>query len=415
VIKLNENNDEKNKDIIDIDVVEIKEETTQAEDAIDKSSMKKNKEKDNNKHVTRKYMRNIVVVSCIASLLFGFGGGILADAIVDNDTTNATGVLYQTVSRTTNDEESDSLGLSTADVVAAVADSVVEIQTESATYDRMMGQSVIEGAGSGVIVTTDGYIVTNNHVIEDANKITVITTDEKEYEATVVGTDETTDIAVLKIDAADLTPAVLGNSSDLSVGDTAITIGNPLGELGGTITEGIISALDREITVDGETMNLLQTDAAINPGNSGGGLFDDNAELVGIIVAKSISTEVEGLGFAIPIDDVKTVIEDLINDGSVSGRVYVGISAIDISDSDIAAQYNLNKTGVYITEVQDNTSADQAGLEKGDLIIGVGGKEINSMSDFKEIINSHEVDDKVEFTVLRDNNIITIQVTLGEK
>jgi serine protease Do len=410
VIKLNENNDEKNKDIIDGDFVEVKEENIRAD-----AANNENKKKDKNQHITRKYMRNIMAVTCIASLLFGFGGGMVASSIMDNDGINAAGVLYQTVSRTTTDEESTSLGLGTADVVKEVSNSVVEIRTETATYSRITGQAVVEGAGSGVILTTDGYIVTNNHVIDGANKITAITTDEKEYEATVIGTDDTTDIAVLKINATNLKQAVMGTSSSLSVGDKAITIGNPLGELGGTITEGIISALDREITVDGETMNLLQTDAAINPGNSGGGLFNDNAELVGIIVAKSISTEVEGLGFAIPIDDIKTVIEQLISNGSVSGRVYVGISAIDISDSSIAAQYNLNKTGVYIAEVQENTSADKAGLKEGDLIIGVDGKEIDSFSDFKQSINGYEVGDKVEFTILRENSIITIQVTLGEK
>jgi len=413
---LNENNDEKNRDIIDGDFVEIKEENIKTDATNNENSdEKKNRKKDKNQHITRRYMRNIMAVACIVSLLFGFGGGMLANTVMNNSGTNAAGVLYQTVSRTATDEDSDSLGLSTADIVKTVSDSVVEIQTETATYSRMTGQAVIEGAGSGVIVTTDGYIVTNNHVIEDANKITVITTDEKEYDATVIGTDDTTDIAVLKIDATDLTPAVMGSSSSLSVGDKAITIGNPLGELGGTITEGIISALDREITVDGETMNLLQTDAAINPGNSGGGLFNDSAELVGIVVAKSISTEVEGLGFAIPIDDIKTVIEDLISNGTVSGRVYVGISAVDVSDASIAAQYNLNKTGVYVAEVQDNTGADNAGIKEGDLIIGVDGKEINSFSEFKEIINNHEVGDTVEFTILQDNSIITLQVTLGEK
>jgi len=413
---LNENNDEKNRDIIDGDFVEIKEENIKTDATNNENSdEKKNRKKDKNQHITRRYMRNIMAVACIVSLLFGFGGGMLANTVMNNSGTNAAGVLYQTVSRTATDEDSDSLGLSTADIVKTVSDSVVEIQTETATYSRMTGQAVIEGAGSGVIVTTDGYIVTNNHVIEDANKITVITTDEKEYDATVIGTDDTTDIAVLKIDATDLTPAVMGSSSSLSVGDKAITIGNPLGELGGTITEGIISALDREITVDGETMNLLQTDAAINPGNSGGGLFNDSAELVGIVVAKSISTEVEGLGFAIPIDDIKTVIEDLISNGTVSGRVYVGRAAVDVSDASIAAQYNLNKTGVYVAEVQDNTGADNAGIKEGDLIIGVDGKEINSFSEFKEIINNHEVGDTVEFTILQDNSIITLQVTLGEK
>ncbi len=364
-------------------------------------------------YITKKFARRVIAVTSILSIFLGAGGGVLTGYFYKANT-NSSSVMYQSVVRTSSQNDDDSLGLSTADVASQVSDSVVQIQTEIASYRSRGGQSVEEGAGSGVILTQDGYIVTNKHVIEGASKIIVITSDEKEYTATVVGSDEETDIAVIKINATDLTPAVLGNSSELEAGDKAIIIGNPLGELGGTLTEGIISALDREITLDGQTMNLLQTDAAVNPGNSGGGLFDDNAELVGIVVAKSISTEVEGLGFAIPIDDIKSIIEDIINgiSSNESSKIYIGISAVDISTNQLAAEYNLSQKGVYIADVYDNTSADEAGLKKGDLITAVDGTEINNFTQFKQIINKHSAGDKIEMTIIRDNNTKTIEITL---
>jgi serine protease Do len=284
----------------------------------------KHNEKESSKHkegyyITKKLARGIIAVFCVSSLLFGTGGGIAADYIYNAAGGGTSEVLYEAV-RTAAGSEGDSQGLSTAEVAQYVCASVVEIQTETVTYRGRTGQSTEQGAGSGVILTKDGYIVTNNHVIENVDKISVITSDGKEYSAAFVGADNDLDIAVIKISADNLTPAVLGDSSSLKAGDKAIIIGNPLGELGGTLTEGIISALDREITLDGQKMNLLQTDAAINPGNSGGGLFDGNAELVGIIIAKSVSTEVEGLGFAIPIDDIKTATENIISGKSAANK-----------------------------------------------------------------------------------------------
>jgi len=373
---------------------------------------KKTKSKDGF-YITKKFAIKYVAIICVLSMLLGAAGGVFAGYLYKGNI-NTNSVMYQSVARTSSQSGDSSLGLSTADVASQVSASVVQIQTEIAVYSSRMGQRVEQGAGSGVVLTKDGYIVTNNHVIDSAKKVTVITADEKQYTAAVVGADEGADIAVLKIDATDLTPAVLGISSSLKVGDKAIIIGNPLGELGGTLTQGIISALDREITLDGQTMNLLQTDAAVNPGNSGGGLFDDNAELVGIVVAKSISTDVEGLGFAIPIDDVKTVIENIINGiGTQAGsKIYIGISAVDISTNQLAQEYNLSAKGVYITQVYDNTSAKQAGLKKGDLITGIDGTEISNFTQFKQIINTHSAGDKIIMTIIRDNTAKTVEVTL---
>ena len=210
-------------------------------------------------------------------------------------------------------------------VVAEIQDSVVEVYTETVQYNTFFGEYVTSGAGSGVICTADGYIITNNHVIEDAKSIRVTLHDGTDYSAVLVGTDEITDLAVIKIDATGLTPAVLGNIEDVKVGETCIAIGNPLGTLGGTVTSGIVSALSRTITVENQKMTLMQTNTTINPGNSGGGLFDASGRLIGIVNAKYSSSGVEGIGFAIPVDVVKEITEDLINNGRVTGRASLGL------------------------------------------------------------------------------------------
>ena len=213
----------------------------------------------------------IITCCLVLSIGCGIGGAYLIAR------TNPSSVIYQDTSKIVSTGSQDSSTIKS--VVEQCANSVVEIQTESVTNgSNPFQQYVSSGAGSGVILTQDGYIVTNHHVIEDANSITVRTRSGDEYNASLVGSDEQSDLAVLKIDATGLTPAVLGDSTTLEVGDLAIAIGNPLGELGGSVTSGIISALDREMTIDGQTMTLLQTDAAVNPGNSGGGLFNANGD-----------------------------------------------------------------------------------------------------------------------------------------
>ena len=300
-----------------------------------------------------------VMAACMVfSLGCGFGGGYLASRL--NSTASSSGasggqpVFYQSVSNNTNKGS-----LSVAEVAAKAADSVVEINTETVSSSFYGGQRVSQSAGSGVILSADGYIVTNNHVVAGADSITVRTRDGKSYAANLVGTDPDTDLAVLKIEASGLTPAVLGSSDDLVVGETAVAIGNPLGELGGTVTSGIISALSREVTIDNQTMTLLQTNAAINPGNSGGGLFNSNGELVGVVNAKYAKEGVEGLGFAIPINTAKPVIEQLISQGYVSGRVDTGFTPIDLTDEATAMQYRVSRTGVYVYEVTTNTDGFQ--------------------------------------------------------
>ena len=278
------------------------------------------------RHMSRAGVITAISICLVLSLALGFGGGIAAVKLFGGQ--SRTSVIHDAGGSTTNTVLTGD-AMSISDVVSSVSESVVQITTESVTTGSIFGQYISEGAGSGVVLTSDGYIVTNHHVIEDANKITVALNDGTEYQATLVGTDSETDVAVIKVEAANLKPATLGDSDQLTVGQTAIVIGNPLGSLGGSVTSGIISALDRDVTVNGETMNLLQTSAAVNPGNSGGGLFNANGYLVGIVNAKYTSTDVEGIGFAIPINVAKSVVNDLIEYGYVKGRIDTGFSVVD--------------------------------------------------------------------------------------
>ena len=351
-----------------------------------------------------------VMAACMVfSLGCGFGGGYLASRL--NSTASSSGasggqpVFYQSVSNNTNKGS-----LSVAEVAAKAADSVVEINTETVSSSFYGGQRVSQSAGSGVILSADGYIVTNNHVVAGADSITVRTRDGKSYAANLVGTDPDTDLAVLKIEASGLTPAVLGSSDDLVVGETAVAIGNPLGELGGTVTSGIISALSREVTIDNQTMTLLQTNAAINPGNSGGGLFNSNGELVGVVNAKYAKEGVEGLGFAIPINTAKPVIEQLISQGYVSGRVDTGFTPIDLTDETTAMQYRVSRTGVYVYEVTTNTD----GFQSGDLLLSIDGKDIDSMSDYNAALQGRSVGDQLAVVVLRGNRQLPLTLTLRD-
>jgi len=272
-----------------------------------------------------------------------------------------------------------------------------------------MGQFVTEGAGSGVIITDNGYIVTNNHVIEDASRITVLLSSGAEYDARLIGRDSANDLAVVKINATGLHPAVYGDSDDLVVGEIAVAIGNPLGKLGGTVSEGIISALSRNIDIDGHSMNLLQTTAAVNPGNSGGGLFNRFGELIGIVNAKSSGSDIEGLGFAIPINTVKSIADDLIEYGYIPGRIDLGATLIDILDTRTAMVYRVQTLGVYVLEADFD-----AELQTGDRIVSVNGVDIESIADIDEILESCKVGDDLQITLVRNGGSITVMQTLKQ-
>lgn len=303
-------------------------------------------------------------------------------------------------------------GGSVADVVRHTADSVVEITTESVTRDPFWGQFVSSGAGSGVIVHKEGYIITNYHVIQKANKITVRLRNGESYPATLQGTDKRLDIAVIKIKADDLHPAVYGDSDQLTVGETAVAIGNPLGELGGTVTSGIISALNRDILIEGTSLNLLQTSAAVNRGNSGGGLFNARGELVGIVNAKSsgrMGSSIEGIGFAIPINDAKEAAEAIIKDGYVKGRIEIGIKITQIKNKEEASQAGLGEPGIYVIDI-----TKENGFKPGDRIILLDGKSVHSTEEIIAAVKSRKDGDKLTFQVERGGNTFDLTVTLTE-
>ena len=235
----------------------------------------------------------------------------------------------------------------------------------------------------------------------------------KEYDAKLVAADSQSDIAVIKIAEKDLDPVVLNTEMKLSVGDLAVAIGNPLGTLAGTATEGIISGLEREITLEGKTMTLLQISASINPGNSGGGVFDQNGKLIGLVVAKSSGSDVEGLGFAIPADTVKKIADSLIKSGYVEGRPVAGITIIDLTSAQDAMKHGVSLTGVYINEVTGE-NAKKAGLKAGDLIYMINKIEVTSSEMLISEIQKHKVGDTVKFTIVRDDKMKEIKVVLQE-
>ena len=308
-------------------------------------------------------------------------------------------------------------------IVKSCADSVVEITIET-TQSVYSYKYTTEGNGSGVIISEDGYILTNNHVIEGANKIQVRLRDGTEYEAKLIGNDSKTDTAVIKIEATGLKYAVLGDSSKLEVGDLAVVIGNPLGELGGTVTSGIISALEREITISGKKMNLIQTDAGVNPGNSGGGLFNANGELVGIVTAKSSGIDVENLGFAIPINDIKSVVDDLVANGYATNRAFLGVMLKDTAYSTNSPYggygslfnmfYSQVQYGAYVESVVEDSPAEKCGIKSGDIIVSVNGNVVSTAAEVTAEVTNCSVGDEIEIGIIRDNKTKTVKVKLTE-
>ncbi len=396
--------DEKEKDE-EVVVEEKDEEVVEETKKVDVDSTVLNRKDDQSVKPKSTLKTVLVALLCfILAFVGGLGGSILGNHLTKNDKT----VLYQSVKHEVQNTNSSQQTLSIKEVAKIASVSVVEIQTETMSTSSFFQQAISSGAGSGVILTKDGYVVTNHHVIDGANKITVTTSDGVVYDATLIGSDAATDLAVLKIEATDLTPATLGYSESLVVGDSAIAIGNPLGELGGTVTSGIISALDREITIDNQTMHLLQTSAAINPGNSGGGLFNDQGHLIGIVNAKSSGSDIEGLGFAIPIDKAKPIIDSIIQHGYVKGRPSLGIMLQS------SAAYDNSKANIYIARINPNEACDRAGLQVGDQILEFGGEVIDTLAKLKDVLSTFSAGEQVEMKVLRQNEIVTVTITLDD-
>ena len=288
------------------------------------------------------------------------------------------------------------------------------------TSSNIFGQTSSSAvAGTGFIITSDGYIMTNYHVIEPAYennyKITVLFKDGTSYDASVTGFEEDSDVAVLKIDANDLSPVSIGNSDNIAVGDSVFAIGHPLGELDFSMTSGRVSALDRSITADRNSapINMFQFDAAINSGNSGGPVFNESGEVIGIATAKVGSSGVEGLGFAIPINDAADIANELITKGYVSGKAYLGVD-IDTRYTSVYAQYYNLPEGAYVYNVESGSCAEKCGLAAGDIITQLGDNSIGSYSDLNAAIKQFKSGESVEIVVYRANEYVTLTVTFDE-
>lgn len=365
------------------------------------------------KPASKGFVAAMLIISIIASGAVGFGGGYLANQIAKS---SGGGInINQVAADSTSTKSNASLSGTTSEIVKKTADSVVEIATEAVVTGGFAQQYIQKGAGSGVIISEDGYIITNYHVIEGAKSINVTLRDgTKSYTAALIGSDEENDIALIKVDASGLSPATFGDSSKIAVGDYVVAIGNPLGELGGTVTDGIVSALAREVTVEGNNMTLLQHNAQISPGNSGGGLFNAKGELIGIVNAKDSATEVEGIAFAIPVNNVLDIINDLKSYGYVTGKIDLGMELTDITSQDTAFYYGVNNTGCYVLSVTKGSNADAAGFHTGDLIIKVNGTEVSKSTDIKSVLKDSKVGDTVKFTVYRSGKTVDLELTLDE-
>ena len=307
--------------------------------------------------------------------------------------------------------------LTPKEVYAMNVNACVGIATQITT--NVWGQVASSSAsGSGFILTSDGYVVTNNHVVEGATSVTVKLYNGDEYDAEIVGTDEMNDVALLKIDATGLQAVTIGDSDQIEVGEEVIAIGNPLGELTFTMTAGVVSALDREINTDGKPINMLQTDVAINSGNSGGALFDMNGNVIGITSAKysgstSSGASIEGISFAIPINDALRVVYDLQQYGHVTGRAYLGVTVKDL-DGTTASTYGL-PTGPMIQSVEAGGCAEKAGLQQGDIIIGFNGSEVSSYTDLVAALNKCKAGDTATIKVFRSGAEVDASITLDER
>ena len=347
----------------------------------------------------------------------GFGGAALARSVGVGGGT-AIHQSDRTVQEVTVKKVTGQTLMTPAEVYASTVGSVVSINC-SAVSTNIFGQRVESASsGSGFVITQDGYIVTNHHVVASASSVKVTMYDGKEYSAAVVGSDSDYDVAVLKVETTGLQPVTLGNSADVNVGDTVLAIGNPLGELTFSMSQGIVSCCDRAINVSGTPFNMIQVDASINPGNSGGPLMNLYGEVVGIVSAKYSSysnTAVEGLGFAIPIGDVQAVITDIMENGQITSKPSMGITAGTMTRQ-MATQYQIDKdNGVFVYSVDKGGAGEKAGLRMGDVITKVDSMEITSMEDLTAAKKGHRAGDTVTVTYYRDGQSFTTELTFDAK
>ena len=401
-----------------------------------KKSKKKQKKAKKMKKSASMTAGKVVALGLCCALVGGVVGGVgvLAGTSLagsgseeaeetEEEETSTTTIVESSRTAVLESEEYDTTGeeMTASQIYDAYVESCVGI-TVSVTYNIFGYTSEAAASGSGFIISSDGYIVTNYHVVEDGDSdgITVTLYDDTTYDATLVGYDSSNDVAVLKIDATDLSPVVLGDSDTLSVGDMVVAIGNPLGELTFSLTQGVVSALDREVTVSSDssgssvTMNLIQTDAAINSGNSGGPLFNEYGEVIGITNAKyssssSSEASIDNIGFAIPINTVKSIIESIIENGYVE-KPYLGVTLQTYSYTNDEGE---TITGAMIYSVESDSAAEEAGLQRGDLITAIDGEEITSSTDATTAVSSHAAGDVITITIDRNGETMDVEVTLG--
>ena len=359
----------------------------------------------------------IVLAGAIVSGACGYGGAMLANHASYGSTTITQS--SRTASAVTVKKVDGQTAMSPAEVYASTVNSVVSINCSS-TSTNIFGQSTESASsGSGFIITSDGYIVTNHHVISGASKISVTLHNGDTYDATVIGSDSDYDVAVLKVDAKDLTPVTLGDSTNVNVGDTVLAVGNPLGELTFSLTSGMVSALNREVTFsNGLRMSLIQTDAAINSGNSGGALFNMYGEVVGITNAKygsssssSGTASIDNIGFAIPIDDVRSIVESIIENGYIV-KPYIGVSVQNVSSE--SQQLGLPQ-GAAVAQVVASSPAESAGLKANDIITAVNGTAITSSTDLVNTVKGAAIGDELTLSVYRQGQEMELKLTVGEK
>ena len=369
---------------------------------------------------TKEAMMNVsarkrAVQSIVCGVLIGFICGFIGAGVSSAAKVNHTGIQVsdREVAQVQTVKVDGKTQMSMSEVYASNVNSVVSINVSATT--NYFGQTVQTAAsGTGFFITQDGYILTNHHVISDASSVEVTLYNGETYDATVIGSDEDYDIAVLKIDVTGATPVVLGDSSKVAIGESVAAVGNPLGELTFSMSEGIVSCVNRAINVDGTPFNMIQVDCSINPGNSGGPLFNSYGEVVGIVSAKYSSysnTTVEGIGFAIPINDVLSLVEDIMTNGYVTDKAYMGITPQTMT-AQMAQQYRYDVTeGVFVCSVDPDSAADKAGLKLGDVITKMDDKDIASYEDLVAAKKSYSAGDTVTLTVYREGKTIEVELT----
>ena len=359
------------------------------------------------KHLSPVYILGVMAIS--ASLLFSGCGSS------DQSSSSASSAATAASAEKPSSPPSDARNTPVVQAAKKVGPAIVGITNKAVGRDWFNRQvEVDKGTGSGVIFKSDGYIVTNNHVVDGAKELTVALADGRTLKAELVGTDPYTDLAVIKVDATDLPTAEFGDSDDIMVGEPAIAIGNPMGlEFQGSVTAGVISALNRTLNIGENRVKLLQTDAAINPGNSGGALVNADGKVIGINSAKLAAAGIEGMGFAIPINTVKPIVDELISKGHVT-YPYLGIGVLD-KQTAAQAGYQLNiDAGVIVMQVENGGPADEAGIAPRDVILKIDGKETNTVADLRSIVSEHSIGDSVTATVQRGNQTFETNIVLAE-